>query len=41
MLLGLDMDVQQQQLVFPTIAVCPFESFDINRTMDFAYYKLG
>lgn len=41
MFLGLDMDVHNQQLVFPTIVVCPVEAYDINRTVDLAYYKLG
>lgn len=35
------MDVHNQQLVFPTIVVCPIESYDINRTVELAYTKLG
>lgn len=35
------MDVHNQQLVFPTIVVCPIESYDLNRTYDLAFYKLG
>lgn len=39
--LGLDMDMHNQQLVFPTIAVCPIEPYDINRTADLAHFILG
>lgn len=39
--LGLDMDVHNQQIVFPTIAVCPIEPYEINRTVDLAYTMLG
>lgn len=40
-LLGLDMDVHNQQIVFPTIVVCPFSPFDENRTNELAYTYLG
>lgn len=39
--LGLDMDVHNQQIVFPTIAVCPIESYELNRTVNLAYSILG
>lgn len=41
MFLGLEMDVHNQQLVFPTVVVCPIQSYDMNRTNDLAYYELG
>lgn len=39
--IGLDMDVHNQQIVFPTIVVCPVDPFDGNRTNDLAYSYLG
>lgn len=41
MFIGLHMDVHNQQLIFPTIVVCPIESYDSNRTYDLAFSKLG
>lgn len=38
---GLDMDVHNQQIVFPTIVVCPVDPYDGNRTNDLAYSYLG
>lgn len=35
------MDVHNQQLVFPTIVVCPVEAYDINRTVNVATNELG
>lgn len=39
--LGLDMDVHTKQIVFPTVAVCPIEPFDMNRTVELAHSILG
>lgn len=39
--LGLDMDVHTEQIVFPTVAVCPIEPFDMNRTVELAHSMLG
>ncbi|XP_031627738.1 sodium channel protein Nach [Contarinia nasturtii] len=38
---GLDMDVHNSQLVFPTIVLCPMESYDLNRSYELANTKLG
>lgn len=38
---GLDMDVHNQQLVFPTVVVCPMEPYEVNRTYDLAFTYLG
>lgn len=38
---GLDMDVHNQQLVFPTVVVCPMFPFEPNRTNELAYNYLG
>lgn len=39
--LGLDMDVHNQQLTFPTVVVCPLEPYDSNRTYEIASTNLG
>lgn len=39
--LGLDMDVHNQQIVFPTIAVCPIDAYEMNRTTNLASSLLG
>lgn len=38
---GLDMDVHNQQLVFPTVVVCPMLPYETNRTYDLAFSYLG
>lgn len=35
------MDVHNQQLVFPTVVVCPMEPYETNRTFDLAFTYLG
>lgn len=34
---GLDTDFHNQQVIFPTIALCPYVPFDANRTRDLAF----
>lgn len=38
---GLDTDFHNQQLIFPTINVCPVQPYDENRTRNLAYATLG
>lgn len=38
---GLDTDFHNQQVIFPTINVCPLMAYDENRTRTLAYATLG
>lgn len=38
---GLDTDFHNQQVIFPTIALCPYVPFDANRTRDLAFGTLA
>lgn len=39
--LGLDMDVHNERIVFPTVAVCPIEPYEMNRTVELVHSILG
>lgn len=39
--IGLDTDFHNQQVIFPTIGVCPIVPYDENRTQEIAYSTLG
>lgn len=38
---GLDTDFHNQQVIFPTVVVCPVDPFDEEKVIDYAYKTLG